>query len=231
MRAVFTAVLLPVLLVVPASPALAAEDGAGLFPAHVPAWHLSFDGHDPEPVAIHSGWLPAFAAPPDPPLPALSFAATEAAAAAQGAPPPQAFVYSEAYEFRLKVHKYASWATVPLFVAQAIVGQQLYDGSGSSSLKTTHSVLAGLTGALFAVNSVTGVWNLWEGWENPTGRTKRLVHGVLMLGASAAFLATAATAPESEHGEVAGDKSAHRNAAIIGFSTASAGYVLMLLGR
>jgi hypothetical protein len=228
MRAVFTAVPLAVLLAAPASPALAAEDGVGLFPAQAPAWHLSFDGHDPEPVAIHPSSLPAFMPESDSPLPARPF---ETAMAVQGAPPPKAFVYSEAYEFRHKVHKYASWATVPLFVSQAIVGQQLYDGDGSGSLKTAHSVLAGLTGALFAVNTVTGVWNLWEGWDNPTGRTKRLTHGLLMLGASAAFLATAGTAPESEHGGVEGNKSAHRNAALVGFSSASVGYVLMLLSR
>ena len=228
MRTVFMAISVAVLLATDAAPALAAEAGAGFFPAPSPSWHLSFDGHEPEPVAIHASWLPAFVPGSASQLPARSF---ETAEAFQGAPPPKAYVYSEAYEFRNKVHKYASWATGPLFVAQAIVGQQLYDGDGSGALKTTHSVLAGLTGALFAVNTVTGVWNLWEGWDNPTGRTKRLVHSLLMLGADAAFLATAGNAPESDEGGFEGNKSAHRNAAIVGFSTASVGYVLMLLSR
>ena len=49
------------------------------------------------------------------------------------------------------------------------------------------SLAAGVA-VLFGVNTVTGVWNLWEGSRNPSGRTKRLVHGILMLCADAARL-------------------------------------------
>ena len=103
MRTVFMAIPLAVLLATDAAPALAAEAGASFFPAPSSAWHISFDGHDPEPVAIHASWLPAFVTESASPLPARSF---EAAEAVQGAPPPKAYVYSEAYEFRNKVHKY-----------------------------------------------------------------------------------------------------------------------------
>ena len=126
----------------------------------------------------------------------------EATPAVQGAPPQKAVVYSDGYNLRLKIHKYASWATVPLFVSQAIVGQKLYDGDASSTLKSTHSALAATTGVLFGVNTITGAWNLWEGRKDPNGRTRRIIHSVLMLAADAAFLATAGNAPESEHGEV-----------------------------
>src|SRR5450631_3723224 len=34
---------------------------------------------------------------------------------------------SDLYEFRLKIHYLASYATIPIFAAQAIVGQQLYN--------------------------------------------------------------------------------------------------------
>ena len=229
MRARFTVALVAGLLALPAARAAAAEgDGPALFASPAPAWHLTLDGHEPEPVAIHADWLPAFLPAEGTPVAATPFDTT---AAIQGAPPAKAYAYSEGYEFRNKVHKYASWATGPLFVAQAIVGQKLYDGDASSGLRDAHSVLAGLTGALFAVNTVTGVWNLWEGWDNPTGRTKRLIHGLLMLGADAAFLATAGTAPESDEGDAEGSKSTHRSAAIVGFSSASVGYLLMLLAR
>ena len=60
MRTVFMAISVAVLLATDAAPALAAEAGAGFFPAPSPPWHLSFDGHEPEPVAIHASWLPAF---------------------------------------------------------------------------------------------------------------------------------------------------------------------------
>lgn len=228
MRACFTATLVAGLLAVPAAQAAAAGgDAPVLFASPAPAWHLTFDGHEPEPVAIHADWLPVFLPAPGAPAAALF----DPAAAPQGAPPAKAYTYSEGYELRHKVHRYAAWATGPLFVAQAIVGQKLYDGDASSGMKDAHSVLAGLTGALFAVNTVTGVWNLWEGWDNPTGRTKRVIHSLLMLGADVAFLATASTAPENEDGELEGSKSTHRNAAIVGFSGASVGYLLMLLSK
>jgi len=38
-------------------------------------------------------------------------------------------------------------------------------------------------------------------------------------------------APESEHGEFEDSKSSHRNAAVIGFSSASVAYAMMLIGR
>lgn len=229
MRVLPTAALVAGLMAVSCAPALAADgDTPGLYPDAAHPWRLAFDGRQPEPIAVHADRLPAFA-----PLPAALPSAVrfEASEAVQGAPPPKAYVYSEGYEFRNKIHKYASWATIPLFASQAIVGAKLYDGSGDSGLKDLHGVLAGLTGGLFAINTVTGVWNLVEGWDNPTGRTKRLIHGLLMLGADAAFLATYSTAPEAEHGSLSGDKGTHRNWAVVGFSSASIGYALMLLGR
>ena len=64
------------------------------------------------------------------------------------APPvrrPVAFEYSEGYKTRLEIHKYASYATLPLFVAQFAVGQKLYDGNGSDGTRTAHGILAGGT--------------------------------------------------------------------------------------
>ena len=75
---------------------------------------------------------------------------------------------SDWYYKRLAIHKTASFATAPLFVAEYIVGDKLFDeGDASGNLKSTHQALTTGIGALFGVNTVTGVWNLWEG---PTKR-------------------------------------------------------------
>ena len=106
--------------------------------------------------------------------------------------------HSEGYEVRSKIHKVASYATLPLFVAQYIVGQELYDGNGSESAKSAHGALVIGMATLFAVNTVTGVWNLWDDRHETQGRTRRWTHGLMMLAASAGFVATGATAPDDD---------------------------------
>ena len=149
-------------------------------------------------------------------------------------PRPKAFEYSDGYRTRLKIHKYASYATLPLFVAQYSVGQKLYDGTGSDSTRSVHGALAATTAALFAVNTVTGVWNLSEGRKDPNHRTKRTIHGVLMLVADAGFVATGLMAPENEHeGEGGGGSgtsaSTHRSVAIASMGVATVAYLMMLI--
>jgi hypothetical protein len=73
------------------------------------------------------------------------------------APPPVAFEYSDAYRMRAKIHKVASFATLPLFATEGVLGQSLYDDP-SSRKKDAHLAVATGIGALFAVNTVTGVW-------------------------------------------------------------------------
>jgi hypothetical protein len=147
----------------------------------------------------------------------------------QTSPPPRAFEYSDAYRLRAKIHRVSSFATLPLFGTEAILGQSLYTDP-SSSKKSAHLAVAGGIGALFAVNTVTGVWNLVEARNDPNKRGRRLLHGIMMLGADAGFLATAALGPESEHGEIEGSRSTHRAVAFTSIGVASAGYLVMLLG-
>jgi len=145
---------------------------------------------------------------------------------------PKTFAYSDAYYVRLKIHKYASFATLPLFIAQTIVGQELYNGTGSESLRGTHSALAAGVAVLFAANTVTGVWNLVEASKNPNGRTKRLVHGIMMLCADVGFVATGALAPDDEedYGVSSGSgPSTHRTVALVSMGIATVGYLYMLL--
>jgi len=148
---------------------------------------------------------------------------------AQTAPPPQAFDYSDGYRLRAKIHKASSLATLPLFATEGIIGQSLYSNP-TSGKKDAHLAVAGGIGALFAVNTVTGVWNLIEARKDPNHRKRRLVHGLLMLGADAGFVTTAALGPESENGMVSSSRGAHRAAAFTSIGLATTGYLVMLLG-
>jgi hypothetical protein len=176
------------------------------------AWRVSFE----------TAADPAIAARP------ATFAAT--ATLVDGAEQrPTAFVYSDAYNTRRKIHLYASYATLPMFVGQYLSGQKLYDGGGSSTAKSVHGALVAGIGALFVVNTVTGVWNLLEGRHDPNGRTRRWIHSLLMLGADAGFVATGAVAPDSDEGDA--NRSLHRNLAIGSMSAATASYLYMLFTR
>lgn len=155
-----------------------------------------------------------------------------AAPAAQSpAPVAQPIEYSHAYKTRLKIHKVASFAMLPLFGTELVLGQSIYDGDGSGGAKDAHVAVGAGIGVLFGVNTVTGVWNLWESRKDPHGRTRRVVHSLLMLAADAGFTATAALAPDSDRGDFRDDRSAHRTAAITSIGLATAGYLLMLFGN
>ena len=170
-------------------------------------------------------WRVTFAAPERPAL-AMPELAAEA-----GQPRTQAVQYSDAYNTRRKIHMYASFATAPLFILQYMSGQNLYDGKGGA-LADAHGALAGSVAGLFAVNSVTGVWNLWEGRNDSNGRTRRLLHSLLMLGADAGFVATGMMAPEDDdEGGGSGSRSTHRTVAITSMGIAAAGYVYALVTR
>lgn len=152
----------------------------------------------------------------------------DAAAAPQPAARPVAFEYSDGYVTRRKIHYVASFATIPLFVTQYVLGDKLYEGTASSGERTAHGVVAGGIAGLFGLNTVTGVWNLYEARKDPSGRTRRLVHGVMMLGANAGFVATGMLAPDDDGG---GDRVVHRRVALTSMAVATASYVMMLLWR
>jgi hypothetical protein len=143
-------------------------------------------------------------------------------------PAPQLVEYSDAYFTRLTIHRWASYATLPLFAAEWYLGNQLFNGTASSSTRGAHGAVAAGLGVLFAVNTVTGGLNLWEGRKDPEGRTLRTVHGVLMLLADAGFAAAGATAPETERGFTSGNRSRHRTIGIASILTATASYLIMI---
>ena len=162
-------------------------------------------------------------------------AARVAAVAEQDTTPrrrPRAVEVSEGYELRLRIHRYASFATIPLFAAQSIAGNQMYQSGGDdpSWAKSLHSVGAGGLAALFTVNTVTGVWNAWESRGQSEGRTVRLIHGALMLASDAGFAyAGAKLGPEATRSGVKRDE--HRRMAMISMGTALAGYATMLVAN
>jgi hypothetical protein len=154
--------------------------------------------------------------------------ASHTAAPQQGAtaPPPPPFEYSDAYRTRAKIHRIASFATLPLVGTQLILGQSLYDNA-TGGKKTAHAVVGTSIGALFGVNTVTGVWNLIEARKDPNKRGLRLAHGLLMLAADTGFVITTSLAPDDE-GQ--GDRAAHRAWAFTSLGLATAGYLIMLFG-
>lgn len=141
---------------------------------------------------------------------------------------------SDAYATRLKIHYIASFATLPIFAAQAIVGEQLFHAeqngyAPSTSLRTTHDAIAIALGALFVTNSVTGSMNWWETRHEPAGRTWRTIHASLMLLSEAGFAYTASLGERGAFLKSGGNpaRTLHRNWAEISVGTALVGYVMM----
>ncbi|MGH9411121.1 MAG: hypothetical protein ACRD1V_16885 [Vicinamibacterales bacterium] len=167
-------------------------------------------------------------------LPALAFGGADAAAQR-----PRAIEYSHAYQVRLKIHKYASFATLPLFATELALGQSLYTNTPTDrgdARKGLHAFIGTSIIGLFGLNTVTGAWNLFgEGRKDPHNRTLKLVHGLLMMAADGGFVATTMSGPNSRRPSEAltyeSDKAWHRDLAIGSISVATVGYLIMLFGN
>ncbi len=149
---------------------------------------------------------------------------------------PRAFTYSDAYETRLAIHHWASYATLPLFAAEAVIGQKLYTDTAfsNSGLRQAHRMVALGVAGLFAVNTVTGVWNLWDARKDPEGRLRRYLHAGLMIASDVGFVWTGATGPGRRsriNGTFGSQASQHRTIAIASISTATVGYLMMLVWK
>jgi hypothetical protein len=165
--------------------------------------------------------------------PIADFLAAEASAADIVSPQderPVAIEYSEGHETRAKIHKYASWATLPLLGTEYWLGQKLYDDPNRTDLRGVHGGVGAALIGFFSVQSVTGVWNLLESRDAP-GHKKRLVHGLIMLAAEGGLVAAAATAPGNGRNDtnLASSRSTHRNIAVVSIGVGTGGYLLMLL--
>ena len=135
---------------------------------------------------------------------------------------------SDAYRTRLRIHKLASFAMLPLFAFQYAAGEQLFDKSDAAPewAKDYHGLAAGGVAGLFAINTVTGGLNWWETRRQVGGRRWRTTHAALMLVAEAGFVATGMLAEEAE--ESLDKRRQHRAIALTSMSLASASYLMML---
>jgi hypothetical protein len=141
---------------------------------------------------------------------------------------------SDMYALRLKIHYIASYATIPIFAAQAVVGEQLYNAENKGNpppagMKGLHDGIAVALLGLFGVNTITGAWNWWETRHQEKGRTWRTVHGALMLLADAGFAYTAALGSNAQFERNGGNpaRDLHRNWAEASAGVALASYIMM----
>lgn len=147
----------------------------------------------------------------------------------------RAIEYSDAYAIRLKIHQIGSYAELPLFAAEYVLGQKLLTDERNnvnlrgSSLRGAHRTVALGLGVLFASNTVTGVWNLVESRHDPAGRTRRWIHSLAMLAADGGFLLTAQSAGQARRTDAGANR--HRNLAIGSMSLAAASTIMMWLWR
>lgn len=144
---------------------------------------------------------------------------------------PRAIEYSGFYGVRLTIHRYASYATLPLFAAQYVTGDQLMRKSSDAPrwARDLHGPLAtGLTG-LFALNTVTGLWNFWDSRNDPSGRARRTIHTVLMLAADAGFAWSGVLAEQAE--QSAEKRELHRTVALTSVGVSTVGYLMMLIWK
>jgi hypothetical protein len=111
-----------------------------------------------------------------------------------------AIEHTDAYYTRLKIHRYASYAMLPVFVGQYIAGQQLvkYSADAPAWARVGHRVLATTTAGLFTLNTITGAWNWWESRNDGDNKTLRTVHSVSMLVADAGFTTVGMLATPAE---------------------------------
>lgn len=146
---------------------------------------------------------------------------------------PQAIEYSDAYYTRAKIHKIASWATLPLLGTEAVLGQSVYNGPpGHQGARGAHiAVGTGIT-AFFVAQSATGLWNLVDSWKDPNHQKLRRLHSIMMLGADAGFVAAYGTTPSGENLVTFDQKKrTHRAIVFTSMGVATASYLLMLFGN
>lgn len=148
---------------------------------------------------------------------------------------PRAVEVSDAYELRLRIHRYASYTMIPLFVVQSVAGNQLFQADKSGAERPgwasgLHSAGAAAIGTVFTLNTVTGLWNLWESRDNEVGRTKRLLHSGLLLASDAGFTWAGIKLASDAKGD-SNARNQHKNVSYYSMGAALAGYGIMLVGN
>jgi hypothetical protein len=136
---------------------------------------------------------------------------------------------SDAYYQRLTIHRWASYAELPLFAAEYVVGDKLMARGTpiANWVKPTHLGLAVAISGLFGLNTLTGGWNLVEGWSQ-FGDNRKLVvaHTALMLVADGGF----AGASLLVHRRLTAERT-HRAVAVASMSAATVSTVMMWIAK
>ncbi|MGH7503650.1 MAG: hypothetical protein ACREL7_18135 [Longimicrobiales bacterium] len=143
----------------------------------------------------------------------------------------QLFEYSDGYATRLTIHRWSSYAMLPLFVAQIVIGEELLrDGDRAAGwAKHTHKPIAYALGGLFAASTVTGVMNVMEARRDPSAGARPTLHTALMVLADAGMVWTGITAGGAGKPGPGGRISTkHRKTALVSIGIATAGFLMMV---
>jgi hypothetical protein len=166
-------------------------------------------------------------------------ARAESAAVGELPAPSPPIEYSNGYTLRADIHRYASYATLPLFALEYVAGEKLLTQGSAAPLwaEKAHRPVAILLEGVFLANTVTGVWNMIESRKDPEGKPRRTVHGLLMLLADAGFVYASTLAPSTAAIDAriaAGQRGGwtpHKRAAVASIGVATVGYALMYLWK
>lgn len=215
------AVLAVVLLSAPAWAESPSQNGGLLFHhrPHPDVWHVDFTGSSggaaPNAISVDLTLSPADPIPAAQPVHAA------------------AIQHSDAYLMRARVHRYASYASLPLFAAEVYLGESLYNSADPRKNRGAHIAVGTAIIGLFGVNTVTGAWNLFgpEGRGDKQDRTIKLVHGLLMMAADVGFVATVATAPHRHRTTIPSQSAMalHRDVALTSIALGTTGYLIMFV--
>jgi hypothetical protein len=152
---------------------------------------------------------------------------------------PRAVSLSDGYYTRLDIHRYASYATLPLFLIEYLAGQKLLEKGSAAPLwaERVHKPAAYAVAGVFTLNTVTGLLNLAEASKMPQGKKRRWVHSILMLAADAGFIYGVSVAPSTAKidariasGKVGG-WTPHKISTVASMGVATVGYLLMYLDK
>lgn len=151
----------------------------------------------------------------------------------------QSIDLSDGYYTRLDIHRYASYATLPLFAIEAIAGQKLLEEGSSAPLwaEKVHKPAAYLVAGVFAVNTITGLLNYGEAKKVRQGKKRRTVHTILMLASTAGFIYSGTQAPSTSDVDeriangTRGGWTRHKASAWASMGVATVGYLMMYVWR
>ena len=146
---------------------------------------------------------------------------------------------SDGYYTRLDIHRYAGYATLPLFAIEYLAGEKLLKNGSAAPLwaEKVHKPAAYLVAGVFTLNTVTGLLNLAEASKVPQGKKRRWVHSIMMLAADAGFIYGATVAPSTAKidARIASGKrggwTPHKAATVASMGVSTFAYLMMYIWK